>query len=148
MTATFLSDQEKIAAIEHVRVNQTGVENKTFKLYQVTELLFKDKETWPLFFITLLAMIDNGAVSNFSSIIIATFGFDTGKTTIIQMPSGAVSIICIFFATYLVSAFGHRSYMIAFITLPSILGAGLLLGMYFLRPGERDRSKLTVSDRP
>jgi hypothetical protein len=38
-------------------------------------------------------MIDNGAVSNFSSIIIATFGFSEKRTTIIQMPSGAVSII-------------------------------------------------------
>jgi MFS family permease len=129
MSASFLSDEEKIAAIEHVRVNLTGVENKHFKPYQLVELLFKDKETWPLFFITLLAMIDNGAVSNFSSIIIATFGFSTQRTTIIQIPSGAVSIIATVGATYLIGAIGHRSYMIALITIPSILGAGLLLGM-------------------
>ncbi|KAL1987916.1 hypothetical protein VTN96DRAFT_1900 [Rasamsonia emersonii] len=88
----------------------------------VPGLLFRDKETWPLFFITLLAMIDNGAVSNFSSIIIASFGFSTGRTTIVQMPSGAVSIVATFAATYLVGAIGHRSYIIALITLPSILG--------------------------
>lgn len=129
MSASFLSDEEKISAIEHVRVNLTGVENKHFKPYQLVELLFKDKETWPLFFITLLAMIDNGAVSNFSSIIIATFGFSTQRTTIIQIPSGAVSIIATVGATYLIGAIGHRSYMIAIITIPSILGAGLLLGM-------------------
>lgn len=128
MSAWFLTDEEKVAAIEHVRINQTGVENKNFKRYQVMELLFKDKETWPLFFITLFAMIDNGAVSNFSSIIIATFGFSNQQTTIIQMPSGAVSIIATFVATYLVGAFGYRSYMIAIVCLPSILGAGLLLG--------------------
>ncbi|OGE49964.1 hypothetical protein PENARI_c019G06888 [Penicillium arizonense] len=129
MSASFLNDEEKITAIEHVRVNLTGVENKHFKPYQLVELLFKDKETWPLFFITLLAMIDNGAVSNFSSIIIATFGFSTQRTTIIQMPSGAVSIIATVGATYLIGAIGHRSYMIAIITIPSILGAGLLLGL-------------------
>ncbi|KAJ6019348.1 hypothetical protein N7522_001415 [Penicillium canescens] len=129
MSASFLNDEEKIMAIEHVRVNLTGVENKHFKPYQLVELLFKDKETWPLFFITLLAMIDNGAVSNFSSIIIATFGFSTQRTTIIQMPSGAVSIIATVGATYLIGAIGHRSYMIAIITIPSILGAGLLLGL-------------------
>jgi predicted MFS family arabinose efflux permease len=128
MSAWFLNDEEKVTAIEHVRINQTGVENKNFKWYQVVELLFKDKETWPLFFITLFAMIDNGAVSNFSSIIIATFGFSNQQTTIIQMPSGAVSIIATFLATYLVGSFGHRSYMIAMVCLPSILGAGLLLG--------------------
>ncbi|RHZ61378.1 hypothetical protein CDV55_101139 [Aspergillus turcosus] len=129
MSAWFLNDKEKIMAIEHVRVNQTGVENKHFKPHQLVELLFKDKETWPLFFITLLSMIDNGAVSNFSSIIIATFGFSTSRTTIIQMPSGAVSIVATFVATYLVGAIGHRSYIIAALMLPSILGAGLLLGL-------------------
>ncbi|CAG7944754.1 unnamed protein product [Penicillium nalgiovense] len=129
MSASFLNDEEKVAAIEHVRVNLTGVENKNFKPYQMGELLFKDKETWPLFFITLLAMIDNGAVSNFSSIIIATFGFSKERTTIIQMPSGAVSIIATIGATYLIGAIGHRAYMIAIITIPSILGAGLLLGL-------------------
>jgi hypothetical protein len=128
MSAWFLTEKEKVAAIEHVRTNQTGVENKHFKWYQVKELLFEDKQTWPLFFITLLAMIDNGAVSNFSSIIIATFGFSNERTTIIQMPSGAFSIVATFAATYLVGAIGHRSYIIAIICLPSILGAGLLLG--------------------
>jgi predicted MFS family arabinose efflux permease len=136
MNAWFLEEKEKIAAVEHVRVNQTGIENKQFKLYQVVELLFQDKQTWVLFFITVLAMIDNGAVSNFSSIIIATFGFSTERTTIIQMPSGAVSIIATFAATYIIGAIGHRSYMIAIITLPSILGAGLLLGTYLPRPRE------------
>lgn len=129
MSAAFLDDREKILAIEHVRVNQTGVENKKFKWYQVKELLFKDKETWYLFFITLLAMVDNGAVSNFSSIIIATFSFSAERTTIIQMPSGAISIIATFLVTYYIAWYGHRSYMIAIVTLPSVLGAGLLLGM-------------------
>jgi len=129
MEARFLSDGEKIAAIEHVRVNMTGVENKTFKLYQVKELLFKDPQTWPLFFATLLGMIDNGAVSNFSSVIIATFGFSNERTTIIQIPSGVVSIIAAFLATFFVGSFGHRCYVIAIVTLPSVLGAGLLLGL-------------------
>jgi len=129
MTAKFLTQQEKVAAIEHVRPNQTGVENKTFKWYQVRELLFKDKETWPLFFIVLLAMIDNGAVSNFSSVIIKTFGYSDARTTIIQMPSGAVSIVCTFVATYLVGAIGNRSFMICLVCLPTVLGVGLLLGL-------------------
>jgi hypothetical protein len=128
MQARFLSETEKIAAIEHVRVNATGIENKTFKMYQVKELLFKDPQTWPLFFVTLLAMIDNGAVSLFSSTIISAFGFSATRTTIIQMPSGAVSIIFTVFATYLIGSFGHRCYMIAIVTVPSVLGAALLLG--------------------
>ncbi|KAK9367535.1 major facilitator superfamily domain-containing protein [Lipomyces kononenkoae] len=129
MSAGFLSRGEKVLAIEHVRKNQTGVENKTFKWSHVRELLFKDIQTWPLFFITVLAMIDNGAVSNFSSIIISTFGYSNERTTIIQMPSGAVSIIATVFATYLVAAVGERALFVAIITVPSVLGAGLLLGL-------------------
>jgi len=129
MTCSFLSDGEKVAAIEHVRVNNTSIENKDFKWYQVRELLYKDIGTWPLFFITLLAMIDNGAVSNFSSVIIKTFGYSNLRTTIIQMPSGAVSIVCTIIATYVVGSFGQRSFMIAIVCLPTIIGAGLLLGL-------------------
>jgi hypothetical protein len=129
MKASFLNDSEKIAAIEHVRVNMTGVENKTFKIYQVKELLFQDPQTWPLFFATLLGMIDNGAVSNFSSVIIATFGFSNQLTTIVQMPSGVVSIIAALLATFFIGSFGRRCYVIAVVTIPSVLGAGLLLGM-------------------
>ncbi|KAK9466989.1 major facilitator superfamily domain-containing protein [Lipomyces arxii] len=129
MSAPFLTREEKVLAIEHVRQNQTGVENKQFKWSHVRELLFKDEQTWPLFLITVLGMIDNGAVSNFSSIIISTFGFTNERTTIIQMPSGAVSIIATLFATYVVAIVGERALMVAFITIPSIIGAGLLLGL-------------------
>lgn len=129
MTASFLTPAERAAAIEHVRINQTGVENKTFKWYQLRELLLSDKSTWPLFFITLLAMIDNGAVSNFSSVIIKTFGYSNARTTIIQMPSGAVSIVCAFAATYLVGAVGHRSFIIAAVCIPTIIGVILLLAL-------------------
>ncbi|KAK9475933.1 major facilitator superfamily domain-containing protein [Lipomyces japonicus] len=129
MSASFLTMEEKVHAIEHVRVNKTGVENKNFKWSQVRELLYKDTQTWLLLLIVILAMIDNGAVSNFSSIIIKTFGYSNEKTTIIQMPSGAVSIIATFFATYAVSYVGERALMVAIITLPSVLGAGLLLGL-------------------
>ncbi|KAK7204968.1 major facilitator superfamily domain-containing protein [Myxozyma melibiosi] len=129
MGASFLTRGEKVLAIEHVRENKTGVENKTFKWEQVRELLFKDIYTWPVFFITLLAMIDNGAVSNFSSIIIKTFGYSNERTTIIQMPSGAVSIIATLVATYAASFSGERALFMGLITIPSVLGAGLLLGL-------------------
>ncbi|KAK9336414.1 major facilitator superfamily domain-containing protein [Lipomyces starkeyi] len=129
MSARFLSRGEKVLSIEHVRKNQTGIENKNFKWSHVRELLFKDILTWPLFFITVLAMIDNGAVSNFSSIIISTFGYSNERTTIIQMPSGAVSIVATVFATYLVAAVGERALFVAIITVPSVIGAGLLLGL-------------------
>lgn len=129
LTCKFLSDTEIQEAIEHIKVNQAGVENKTIKWHQVKELLLKDKQTWLLFFITILTMITNGAVSNFSSVIISTFGFSNEKATIIQMPSGAVSIIATIICCYLAGYVGQRTYIMAVVCMPSILGSILLLAL-------------------
>ncbi|QLG71683.1 hypothetical protein HG535_0C00310 [Zygotorulaspora mrakii] len=129
LTCRFLSEAERSEALDHIKGNQTGLQNSTVKLYQVKELLMKDKQTWILFFITVLTMITNGAVSNFSSIIIATFGFDNRKATIIQMPSGAVSIIATIVCSYLAGYIGQRSYIMGAVCVPSILGAILLLAL-------------------
>lgn len=127
LTCKFLSEEEINAAIEHIKENQAGAENKTIKRYQIKELLIADKQTWILFFITLLTMITNGAVSNFSSVIISTFGFSNKEATIIQMPSGAVSIIATVACTYLAGFIGQRTYIMAAVCVPSILAALLLL---------------------
>lgn len=37
MTAKFLTDDEKVVLLEHVKVNQTGIENKHFHPSQLIE---------------------------------------------------------------------------------------------------------------
>jgi sugar phosphate permease len=64
-----LSRDEKIYAIERVRENQTGIENKHLKPKQIVETL-RDPQTWLLSLIIITSNIPNGAVSSFSSIII------------------------------------------------------------------------------
>lgn len=127
-TARQLTEAERIAAVEHVRVNMTGVECKVFKAYQMKQALL-DPQSWFLVAITILSMIDNGAVSNFSSIIISGFGYSNEKTTILQIPSGLVSIVAVFFSCFMVSRIGQRCYFIALLCLPSVLGAALLTGL-------------------
>ncbi|CUS25234.1 LAQU0S43e00100g1_1 [Lachancea quebecensis] len=127
LTCKFLTEAERAEAVEHVKINQTGIENKTIKWPQIRELLLQDKQTWILFFITVLTMITNGTVSNFTGVIISSFDFSDKKATIFQIPSGVVSIIATITCSYLAGYIGQRCYLMGAVCIPSIVGAILLL---------------------
>lgn len=132
ISAEFLTDNEKRLVLEHIRNNQTGTENKTFKREQIMELLFKDKHTWPMFFLTVISMIPTGAVNTFSVTIISSFGFTAQESALVQMPVGASTIISILGATYLCAYFNgkYRTYIFISLLVPSIVGYIVLLSTY------------------
>lgn len=66
LNARWLNEEDRILAVARVRVNQQGIGNKHFKLYQVKEALL-DPMTWAFFFYALIADIPNGGISNFFS---------------------------------------------------------------------------------
>jgi len=76
VTARYLLDEEKRLAVMRLRDNQTGVENKTLKPYQVREELL-DWKVWWMFILGVVANIPNGGISNFGTLIIKGFGFST-----------------------------------------------------------------------
>ncbi|KAL0257033.1 hypothetical protein SLS55_007843 [Diplodia seriata] len=100
VTAPMLNQREKRLAVERLRENQTGVENKHFKAYQVAEA-FKDPKTYLLFTIGLIANTPNGGISNFGTIIIKGFGYSTLVTTLLQMPYGFLIALSILSCVYL-----------------------------------------------
>jgi sugar phosphate permease len=53
MSVTWLTEAEKRSAIEHVAVNQTGIQNRHFKLSHLKELAF-DLQIWLLVVLTIL----------------------------------------------------------------------------------------------
>jgi len=59
LNARWLSDEDRLLAIERVRVNQQGIGNKHFKWYQLREALM-DPLTWAFVFFALVADIPNG----------------------------------------------------------------------------------------
>ena len=73
MRAKFLSHNEKVFVIERLRENQTGIENKTFKLKQALAA-FADPQIWLLCLITSISNIPNAATGSFGSIIIEKYG--------------------------------------------------------------------------
>jgi hypothetical protein len=69
MEAKFLTHEEKVFAIERVRSNQTGIENRKFKLNQAIES-FRALQIWLLFLITSIFNVPSAATGSFGSIII------------------------------------------------------------------------------
>ena len=64
LNAWWLKKEDRVLAIARVRINQQGIGNKHFKLYQVKEALM-DPMTWAFFFYALIADIPNGGITNF-----------------------------------------------------------------------------------
>ncbi|KAK5679081.1 hypothetical protein LTS10_008738 [Elasticomyces elasticus] len=128
-----LTHEEKVWAIERLRENMTGIENKHMKLSQVLECL-RDPQTWLLSLITISSNVPNGAVSSFQATLIKGFGYDSKHTALLQIPSGAVSIVAILSATYLAGRFNQRGIQLVLLLIPGMLGGAL---MAFLPAGNK-----------
>ncbi|KAK6080011.1 major facilitator superfamily transporter [Seiridium cupressi] len=121
-----LTREEKIWAIERVRENQTGIENKHFKMYQVLEC-FKDPQTWLLSLITISSSVPNGAVSSYQATIIKGFGYTSKQTALLSIPSGVVACVAVISSGLAASRFNMRGPIIVVIVLiGGILGGCLL----------------------
>ena len=86
----YLSNREKYICVERVKRNNTGVEEKKIKLYQVREC-FLDPKTWLLFFFSIAQNIPNGGLVTFSSIIVSGLGYSKLITTLLGIPTGVVA---------------------------------------------------------
>jgi len=127
-TAWFLTPDERIKAVQRVRANQAGIENKQFKPEQMIEAL-KDPKTWLFAFFSGLANIFN-SLSNQRQIVLKLFGFNLIQTTLLGCVDGTVEIISIFLA---VTAAAHwrngRAYSAVLSFIPSIVGCILLIAL-------------------
>jgi predicted MFS family arabinose efflux permease len=132
-----LSRDEKIWAIERLRENQTGIENKHFKPHQALEC-FRDPQTWLLSLITVCSNVPNGAVSSYQATIIQGFGYTSEQTALLSLPSGAVAIVSVLGATWSAGHFNQRAVFIVLLLIPGAIGGCL---MAFL-PGDAKAGKL------
>lgn len=102
VSAPGLSQRGRRLAVERLKENQTGVENKHLKPRQIMEAFLDYKMyfffmlgvvckctlvfNWPLNRVLKNAgNIPNGGISNFGTIIIQGFGFSTLVTTLMQV---------------------------------------------------------------
>lgn len=76
ITTSYLTPRQRTIMINRLRENQTGIENREFKMRQFVEAL-TDFKVHLFFLIAFFQAIVNGGVTNFGTLIIQGFGFST-----------------------------------------------------------------------
>lgn len=88
----YFSDREKFVCLERVKDNNTGMEDKTFKWYQVRECL-TDPKTWLLAIFSLAVNVPNGGLVTFSAQIVTGLGYAPLITTVLGIPTGVLATV-------------------------------------------------------
>ncbi|ORY25069.1 putative membrane transporter [Naematelia encephala] len=135
MTARFLTKEEKIIAIERLRSQSTGVENKIWKKEQFWEAIM-DWKPWGFALYAAIGNISN-SLTNQSALIINSFGFTVGQTALLGCVSGAIEIITIFSSVMIIKRYPNaRAYVGASYSIPSIISGILLIALpWTAKPG-------------
>ncbi|KAH9942119.1 MFS general substrate transporter [Amylocystis lapponica] len=125
-TAWFLTREERAKAVQRIKGNQTGVENKHFKIEQVHEAL-RDPKTWLFALFSAVNNVPN-SLTNQSQLIVASFGFTYLQTTLLGCVDGVIEIVTIFTGVHLAARLHNaRAYVGAAYTIPNILGSILII---------------------
>jgi ACS family allantoate permease-like MFS transporter len=123
--AWFLTIDERAKAVQRIRKNQTGVENKHFKMDQMIEAL-TDKKTWLFALFAALANVPNSITNQFQ-IIISSFGFTTLETTLLGCVNGVIQIVTIYPSVKVVSHIPNSRAWVAILSyIPNILSVFLV----------------------
>ncbi|KAJ3953009.1 hypothetical protein N0V92_010534 [Colletotrichum tropicale] len=92
MAAKCFNEDQKRLMIERVRANETGIQNKTYKRYQMVEAV-TDPVVWCYVLLQVTSTLIIGGLGVFSNLIISSFGFTYLQTQLLNIAQGAVTII-------------------------------------------------------
>jgi MFS family permease len=92
MKAKCFNEDQKRLMIERVRVNDTGIQNKHWKRYQMVETL-TDPVIWCYVMLNISSTLVIGGLGVFSNLIISSFGYTYLQTQLLNIAQGALSIV-------------------------------------------------------
>lgn len=125
MSAKWLSDTEKTAAIQRVAENQTGIQNRHFKWHHLRELVL-DVQIWLLVILITLISVCSGIITTYSATVIRNFGYSSRDSALLNMPSGLVSIASAAITGYFAGRQSNRWLWISLLCVPAVLGGALM----------------------
>lgn len=125
--AKWLSDEEKIMALERVRSNKTGTEVWKFNKKQLKEA-FLDIRFYMIFLLLVCTGLPNGGVTAFGPTIIAAFGFTVSETTLLNMGSGSAQVLGTVIALW-VAKMTNRTTAGVYTLVLSIIGTVMMLAI-------------------
>ena len=117
MRAKCFSEEDKKLMVERVRSNQTGLQNKKFRRYQVWDAL-TDVQTWCYCLIQICTTLPTSGLGAFANIIITGFGFSILQTQLLAMVLGAFIILILLSSTWLVKKTGQNLLVMGVYVIP------------------------------
>ncbi|KAL4922604.1 major facilitator superfamily domain-containing protein [Aspergillus aurantiobrunneus] len=126
MQSKFLKEEDKLLAIERLRMNQQGIETHEWKWAHVKEA-FLDVKSFFWFALMFSISIPSGGITTFGPLIIESFGFDQLKTMLFNMPFGAIQLIATLGGAWLATRYKTKGGVVALLCLPAIAGCVMLL---------------------
>ncbi|KAL3493290.1 major facilitator superfamily domain-containing protein [Aspergillus germanicus] len=126
MRAKCFSEEDKKLMVERVRSNQTGLQNKKFRAYQVWEAA-KDPQLYCYMAIQIFTTLPTSGLGAFANIIIKGFEFNTLETQLLAMVLGFYIIIVLLTSAFLVKKTGQNLYVMLGFIIPSYVGTIVLM---------------------
>ncbi|KAK2743061.1 hypothetical protein FQN57_005017 [Myotisia sp. PD_48] len=143
LNARWLTKEDRVLAVARVRVNQQGIGNRTFKMYQFKEALL-DPMSWAFAVFAIMVTIALGGISAFFNELIVGFGYTPEQSLLYGAASGAGMGIYLPISGYLGDRLNQRLVFSMVALMLSIVGvimmttlqesnrAGCLAGFYLL----------------
>ncbi|CAM1509565.1 Fc.00g033040.m01.CDS01 [Cosmosporella sp. VM-42] len=123
INARFLSQRLKVVAVERMRFEQIGIENKIVKKDQIREA-FTDPKTYFYMVMVFAVNLTNGAATGFGSIIAQFFRYPPLRTVLLLGGAGATLFVFLLVSgTVAVYVPNSRSLLGMFSCLPVIAGS-------------------------
>ncbi|GJN94163.1 hypothetical protein Rhopal_007237-T1 [Rhodotorula paludigena] len=123
--AWWLTDRQKVIAVNRTAENRTGVENKVFKWGQVKEA-FLDPRTHLHFLVNLTLNVPNSGLTTFNSVIINSLGFSKEQTILMALPTGVISWVGSIIFAFIAVRSGRRCLTAAVSVIPPMIGTIVL----------------------
>ncbi|CAH0021376.1 unnamed protein product [Clonostachys rhizophaga] len=128
MRAKCWTEQEKHEMVERVRDNQTGMQNRKWKMDQAIEGI-KDPQTWGYALIALTTTLPTSGLGAFFNLIVKDFGFSTIETQLLAMVLGFYIIFVLLTSAWLVKKTNQNLLVMLCFCLPSFAGTAVLMAV-------------------
>ena len=117
MRAKCFSEEDKKLMVERVRSNQTGLQNRVFRSYQLKEALC-DPQTYCYMLIQICTTLPTSGLGAFYNIIIKGLKFSVLETQLLAMVLGAVIIFTLMTSAWLTKKYNQNLYTMLLFLIP------------------------------
>lgn len=124
-SARFLDEGDRALLERALARDQAGNGEKVFRAAGLVDAA-RDAQVWLLCLNTILIVIPSGIITTFSATLIRGFGYAPSVAALLNMPSGAVSILATLLGTFAILYDFPRWLAICLLLVPTMAGAGLM----------------------